>query len=1497
MRTSVRWERWQKRRRRVARIVRQLVARLLFLVLLLIASILGTAYLALQSEAVGRTIVTEALPRVNGLLPGRIQIGAYEGRLGGHFLLRDIVVYDETAAVAARADRLEVWWQPWDLLRGAIVVDRVELEAPAVLVELRPDGSLNWVAAFVAPKPPGWTPPPKASGSSALIFDVRAVHLTGAAVDVDLKGTQRFSFSNLDLDGSWGLQRGLHDFDIARLAVKTNAPWDLPAAVITADAALDDLDLILRSFQLDIGGSTVQVDGQLTQLDKLRFDALRVRSPRFDLELLKAFSPAIPLQRSVSVDLTVNGRLDALSAEGEIAGELGRIGLSDVLVGATTTPLTHRATLDIDDFKLGELLPYPGLPPSLTADVRWDGRGTGLDTLVGDAVVGVGAFTVQDIRFAGHALKAHIERGVVDAHHIDRVGGGRVEGDATVWLTEGRFEAKRTTIAGVDLSAFRTVSRGGVRGGVAAGWLSARGSWTAKPMRIETDGEVRVAGLAVPSTWMESASAGWSGLQLTLGKGVPGVVGAVEARATSVQVNGVEQVREARVTAQPSGAAATFKAVVARGEELLTELDAEIDWSQLPTLTLRGDRLQLLAGTLLAATPVDSPFTVKSRSGTVQLDHLQLHAGDVRLTAQGAFDPQGPVRGQLRLTGLDLGPAGVLHDALSLVPEGPRATVESLGLAGTLKEVFARIDGTLEAPELEARVVGKGLVALDRPPLDLNASARLDADGLKGDVALDTLATLAIRALPASLSFGKGRQLLTLAPDGVWDVELVVPDSSLGRVAALARKELPKAITSGKYSGGLNWGGTTARPDVRFALSVADVTVEGRSNASQETVKRAVNAKVGATVQEGRLQLASSFLRTDKEGRILALEGGADAPVGEFLLARFGPDADPTRTVPPFRALELGAQIKNLPMQLAHVFVPALKPLSGSVTGEVTVGGELEAPQGSVDLRLLGGRAGTQELKTAHVNVVSAADRLGLDLVLEAAAGGNLEAKGGVTFPLRTGGDLTTLLDHDDLLVEVGGEGFPIAVLLAFVPYTYDVSGQVTASGTVTGSLRTPVPNIAVVVPDGRLCHEKTWICYEDVILDAAVQPGRLTLTEASFKTFPRSRNPLATRTWNTSTKAAGGFRLDGYAELVGFKPRDLAFDFDFDHMWLSSDERTQAQADGGFSVRGTFPALVVAGDLDLENVVIDIGHEDIGRTLAPMELPENLVVHRVDSRRGPGERKPTLVERSGDPSLAREILDSLVVDLGVHLTNNVNVKLAVGLAGHGDAKALNTLGRVEPDLTLKGDVRVMMAHGTPRLEGRIETSRGSRLTALTKKFNLEDGSGVDLIGDPLASQLNFTGVHTTRYGDVRVKVTGSVMNPQIVFESDQFDDQADIMSLLFTGKPLSELTAAQGASAMSGVAAALTGWVSNTFGKYVPVDLLDVDLGDDFSSGSVQAGKAITPWLFVLSRFRWGAEEDENTIEGQVELAFPGTRNLYLEVIIGDKLVGSAELIYKVLF
>tara|TARA_B100000029_G_scaffold438024_1_gene453588 strand:- start:551 stop:970 length:420 start_codon:yes stop_codon:yes gene_type:complete len=134
--------------------------------------------------------------------------------------------------------------------------------------------------------------------------------------------------------------------------------------------------------------------------------------------------------------------------------------------------------------------------------------------------------------------------------------------------------------------------------------------------------------------------------------------------------------------------------------------------------------------------------------------------------------------------------------------------------------------------------------------------------------------------------------------------------------------------------------------------------------------------------------------------------------------------------------------------------------------------------------------------------------------------------------------------------------------------------------------------------------------------------------------------------------------------------------------------------------------------------------------------------------------------------------------------------------------------------------------------------------------------------------------------------------SPTLRFESDVFEDQADILSILLTGKPMSELSTAEGSQALSGMAGTLAGFGTKAFGKYTPLDSLDVDVGDDISTGSAEAGKALGPRVFLITRFRWGAEEGENRVEGQLEVQI--TPRLYLETVIGDRLQGAAELVWK---
>ncbi len=120
-------------------------------------------------------------------------------------------------------------------------------------------------------------------------------------------------------------------------------------------------------------------------------------------------------------------------------------------------------------------------------------------------------------------------------------------------------------------------------------------------------------------------------------------------------------------------------------------------------------------------------------------------------------------------------------------------------------------------------------------------------------------------------------------------------------------------------------------------------------------------------------------------------------------------------------------------------------------------------------------------------------------------------------------------------------------------------------------------------------------------------------------------------------------------------------------------------------------------------------------------------------------------------------------------------------------------------------------------------------------------------------------------------------------------------MSVLITGKPLSEVGTTEGGAAYAAIAQGLAGFLTQAFGKYVPVDSLDFELGDDLQSFSVEAGKAITPYIFFIARYNHGVEDDENRVEGQLEIKV--SRRAYVEFRVGDRLEGAAELVGKVIF
>ena len=753
-----------------------------------------------------------------------------------------------------------------------------------------------------------------------------------------------------------------------------------------------------------------------------------------------------------------------------------------------------------------------------------------------------------------------------------------------------------------------------------------------------------------------------------------------------------------------------------------------------------------------------------------------------------------------------------------------------------------------------------------------------------GEVVLGDSLRLDLLKVPIQLRLSGG-QRLELEPSGGWDVSARLARTSIRDLAPLLGREFPGDLEGGTVRGGLNIGGSSENPSIRLDLGLSDLDIGGQQ----------LHGQLGLRLEDGLAEIEDALLKTASSGRVIELEGQATAQLGRWLLQRFGPPASrrggPT---PLFADLQLHAATRKLPMSLVHRLIPVLSPLTGALQGELDLTGQLRAPTAHMEARLLGGRVAREELRELRLELALEGEKVYGEMRVQGKSGGSLDAKVSSSLKVGPGRSLKESLSSPDLSAEITGDGFPLALVSAFLPGTSEPSGALRIDGQISGSWWSPEPQLALEMSGARLCYEPSSVCYEELRLDASLETGRLALREFSFRTIPQVRNPLDLVRSARSTREDARFGIAGFVLLDGMRPKWTELDFDLERAWASYTEEVKMQIDGGLRLRGYYPALKLSGEAELQNMRVDLGRSATRREIQSLELPEQLRVHRKSSGAEGEEGAALAAPEEEAPTVLDRLLDQGEADIKLRMGNNVRTALAVGIAGQGSEalSALNLLGSIEPDLVLGGELNLRHKSKESAVTGAIQMQRGSRLKVLTRDFELEEDSFIEFVGKVPDSQLNLRATYSSRYGPVTVVVSERMASPSIRFESEVFEDQADILSVLVTGKPIAELSTAEGTQALSGVAGALAGFGTKAFGKYTPFDSLVVDLGDDLSSGSAEAGKALGPKVFLVTRFRWGTEEEENRIEGQLEVQI--NPRLYLETVMGDRLQGAIQLVWK---
>jgi hypothetical protein len=147
---------------------------------IVVAALFGllTLAIALLHSGPGQRWLTE---KVRGALAqridGRVELASVEAKLFGVVAVRGLVLSDASGAEVVALDELVVRPSFGDLVRGRVVIDRVELRGLRLAIEQHADGSSNLKKLF---KPRPASPSQPAKKSRRVV--VRAIDLSGIAV-------------------------------------------------------------------------------------------------------------------------------------------------------------------------------------------------------------------------------------------------------------------------------------------------------------------------------------------------------------------------------------------------------------------------------------------------------------------------------------------------------------------------------------------------------------------------------------------------------------------------------------------------------------------------------------------------------------------------------------------------------------------------------------------------------------------------------------------------------------------------------------------------------------------------------------------------------------------------------------------------------------------------------------------------------------------------------------------------------------------------------------------------------------------------------------------------------------------------------------------------------------------------------------------------------------------------------------------------------------------
>ncbi|MBS0334176.1 MAG: translocation/assembly module TamB domain-containing protein, partial [Proteobacteria bacterium] len=665
------------------------------------------------------------------------------------------------------------------------------------------------------------------------------------------------------------------------------------------------------------------------------------------------------------------------------------------------------------------------------------------------------------------------------------------------------------------------------------------------------------------------------------------------------------------------------------------------------------------------------------------------------------------------------------------------------------------------------------------------ADLSVDAGGVKASGAL-SLRRNAPSAADLKVTVGRGALLdagqvsgvvrITEAPGGARaDIQLTAQNARLpgatvvvssGRVSAVgALSQLPYTAQASGLSDAGAWSvagkGVVAQTNPGWLVGYdGQGKLGGRALRTAETAQ----FRFGGSERSARMKLAAA------DGGLVDLNG---------------------------RLTDAGAEVRA---QLTGVTVGLLdEDMTGKVDGLLTLQGRGARLDGTLEARLAGLRPRGAPAASGIDGTLRgrlAGDALTLDVSAANAQG--LNATADVVLPAEaTAAPFRIAIARERPLsgrFQARGEVRPLWDLL--IGGERSLAGQLTAQGTIGGTLNKPMATGGVTVANGRFDDGLTGLSLRDVALKAAFAQDAVNITEAS------------------GVDGHGG-SVSGTGVVNLQRGGDSSFRLDFKGFRLIDNELATATGTGKATIDRTADGKVrLAGALTIDRADV----------AARVPTPSGVVVMDV-------------VEKNRPPELTGALAPPPQAGAGWALDLALKAPRGVFLKGHG----------LDAELSLDAHVGGSTAH--PQLTGVARVVRGDYQFA-GKRFEFDNTGVVYLSTRAEQVRLDLTATRDDPTLTASVRIRGTAARPEITLTSTPALPNDEVLSQVLFGRTASQLSpleAAQLASALSSLAGGGGLDVIGNLRTFAGLDRLALGGGDAVSGPvSVSGGKYLTDNVYL---------------------------------------------------